>query len=350
MQAWFFDSPDPEQTFERAAQLGRSIGAGGLTLALVGPLGAGKTVFVKGLAEGLGIDPRAVSSPTFVIAQQYPIPIGPEALHHVDLYRLESAVELESIGFDDMLAGGQVLAVEWADRFPEVLGSEFLRIEFEGPSPAEEDAAREGVAWRGRRARVTAHGDDAERILADWAQRIEAERSSCRGGGEGGDRSGGGVSPSRFVREARVLLMLILGIAVFGSNQFALDRRGPGCDSLIELDSDALGTLRVRCAGEEQANERTISGIARLLDGQRVDLNRASVSLLRALPQIGPSRADAIVRARADRAERRFARIEDLSLVPGIGPRTLARVERWLYVGPPDSDSMPSASRGGRDD
>jgi tRNA threonylcarbamoyladenosine biosynthesis protein TsaE len=348
MQAWFFDSPDPEQTFERAAQLGRSIGVGGLTLALVGPLGAGKTVFVKGLAEGLGIDPRAVSSPTFVIAQQYPIPIGPETLHHVDLYRLESAVELESIGFDDMLAGGQVLAVEWADRFPEILGSEFLRIEFDGPSPAEEDAAREGVAWRGRRARVTAHGDDAERILADWAQRIEGERSSCRGGG--GDSSGGGLSASRFVREARVLMMLILGIAVFGSNHFALDRQGPDCDSLIELDSDALGTLRVRCAGEARASDGAISGIARLLDGQRIDLNRASVSLLRALPQIGPSRADAIVRARADRAERRFPRIEDLESVPGIGPRTLARVERWLFVAEPDNDSTLPGSGRGRDD
>jgi tRNA threonylcarbamoyladenosine biosynthesis protein TsaE len=345
MKDWFFDSPDPEQTFERAAELGRSIGAGGLALALVGPLGAGKTVFVKGLAEGLGIDARAVSSPTFVIAQQYPIPVGPEALHHVDLYRLESAVELESIGFDDMLAGGQVLAVEWADRFPEILGSEFLRIEFEGPSPAEEDAAKEGVAWRGRRARVTAHGGDAERVLADWAQRFDAARSSCGGG----DSSGGSVSALRFTHEARVLMMLILGIAVVGSNYIALDQRGPRCDSLIELDSDALGTLRAHCAGAKRSKEIAISGIARLLEGQRIDLNRASVPLLRALPQIGPSRAKAIAGARADRAGRRFSRIDDLESVPGIGPRTLARIERWLYVETPDRGSMKPGTRRGRD-
>ncbi len=89
MKTWFFDSPDPEHTFACGADLGRSIGRDGLVIALVGPLGAGKTVFVKGLADGLGIDARLVSSPTFVIAQQYPIPVGPEALHHVDLYRLE---------------------------------------------------------------------------------------------------------------------------------------------------------------------------------------------------------------------------------------------------------------------
>jgi len=136
MQTWIFDSPDAVHTIEAGAELGRSIGASGLAIALIGPLGAGKTVFVKGLATGLGIDPRVVSSPTFVIAQQYVLPSGPETLHHVDLYRLESSMELESIGFYDMLAPGQVAAVEWADRFPEVLGHEYLSIEFEGPSPS----------------------------------------------------------------------------------------------------------------------------------------------------------------------------------------------------------------------
>ena len=56
MKTWFFDSPDPEHTFACGADLGRSIGHDGLVIALVGPLGAGKTVFVKGLADGLGID------------------------------------------------------------------------------------------------------------------------------------------------------------------------------------------------------------------------------------------------------------------------------------------------------
>lgn len=345
MQAWFFDSPDPEQTFASAAELGRSIGAGGLVLALVGPLGAGKTVFVKGLAEGLGIDPRVVSSPTFVIAQQYPVPSGPEALHHVDLYRLESALELESIGFDDMLGEGQVLAVEWADRFPEVLGSEFLRIEFEGPSPEEEDAAKEGAAWRGRRAQVTAHGDDAERILADWAQRVEGDKPSDARGGS----AGGGASALRFAKEARVLLMLVLGICVFGSNYVELDDWGPRCDSLIEVDADRLGTFHAHCAGLDQATQKEISGIAQLLDGRKIDLNRASVSLLRSLPQIGPTRADAIVLARSIRKNRRFSSIDQLEAVAGIGPKTLARIERWLFVATFDEDSLGLAAGSDRD-
>jgi tRNA threonylcarbamoyladenosine biosynthesis protein TsaE len=98
MQTWAFDSPDAERTLERGVELGRSISAAGLAIELIGPLGAGKTVFVKGLATGLGVDARSVSSPTFVIAQQYRLATGPESLHHVDLYRLESESELESIG------------------------------------------------------------------------------------------------------------------------------------------------------------------------------------------------------------------------------------------------------------
>jgi tRNA threonylcarbamoyladenosine biosynthesis protein TsaE len=339
MQAWFFDSPDPDQTFEYAAALGRSIGAGGLALALVGPLGAGKTVFVKGLARGLGVDPRVVSSPTFVIAQQYPIPTGPEALHHVDLYRLDSADELAAIGFDDMLAAGQVLAVEWADRFPAMLGREVLRIEFEGPSPAEEDAAKEGVVWRGRRARVTASGNDAEQILEDWVQRIDAERDSS---GAAGD-SGGGGSRMGPVREARLVMMLVLGIVAVAWNHVPSDQRGPECTSMVELEADRLGTLRARCASFGRPPARPISGLARLLDGQKIDLNRASGSLLRVLPQIGPSRADAIVRAREGRTQGRFERVEDLESISGIGPKTLARIEHWLFVGTPARPLPPGA-------
>ena len=65
MASWTFVSRDPDETRAIARELGRAIGADGAVLALIGPLGAGKTVFVKGLAEGLGVDPRGVSSPTF---------------------------------------------------------------------------------------------------------------------------------------------------------------------------------------------------------------------------------------------------------------------------------------------
>ncbi len=101
----------------------------GLVVALVGPLGAGKTAFVKGLAEGLGIDPARVASPTFVVASEYPAAAG--RLAHVDCYRVESAAELEAAGFLDLLEPGNLVAVEWADRFREALPGDRLEIEIE---------------------------------------------------------------------------------------------------------------------------------------------------------------------------------------------------------------------------
>ena len=97
-----------------------------------GDLGAGKTVFVKGLACGLGLDPAGVSSPTFVLANQYPCPSG-RALHHVDFYRLASFDELETMGFFDLGGSGAVLAVEWGDRFPDALSADRLEIRLSRP-------------------------------------------------------------------------------------------------------------------------------------------------------------------------------------------------------------------------
>lgn len=79
---------------------------------LSGPLGAGKTAFVRGLAEGLGCDLEGVSSPTFTIVQEY---AGPIRLQHVDLYRLSPA-EVDDLGLDDLLEGA-VMAIEWPDRW-----------------------------------------------------------------------------------------------------------------------------------------------------------------------------------------------------------------------------------------
>ena len=83
-------------------------------VALTGPLGAGKTVLVRGIAEGLGLrDARLVSSPTFVLVQEYP---ADETVYHVDLYRtVRAAEELAGLGLEEMLAEGVVL-IEWADR------------------------------------------------------------------------------------------------------------------------------------------------------------------------------------------------------------------------------------------
>ena len=81
---------------------------------LEGDLGAGKTAFVRGLAEGLGIDPGDVSSPTFTLIHEYRG--GRLTLYHIDLYRV-SPREVDDLGLDDLIVSGGVVAVEWADRW-----------------------------------------------------------------------------------------------------------------------------------------------------------------------------------------------------------------------------------------
>lgn len=114
------------RTAALGVQLARTLRPGAIVL-LSGDLGAGKTAFVRGLAEGLGIDPAAVSSPTFTLVQEYRG--GRLPLYHVDLYRLTPA-EADDIGLDELTEGGGVTAIEWPERstrgFPDAI---LVRIE-----------------------------------------------------------------------------------------------------------------------------------------------------------------------------------------------------------------------------
>jgi len=94
--------------------LARTLAAGSVVL-LSGDLGAGKTAFVKGLAEGLGVDAGEVSSPTFTLIQEYRG--GRLTLFHVDLYRLSDPREIDDLGLEEIAADG-VLAIEWAEKLP----------------------------------------------------------------------------------------------------------------------------------------------------------------------------------------------------------------------------------------
>ena len=108
---------------EETAALGRRMAAavpGGALIAFTGGLGAGKTAFCRGLAEGLGCtDP--VSSPTFAIVNYYR---GPRPMAHFDLYRIHTEADLAAAGFYDYLDAGAVVAAEWSENFADLLALE----------------------------------------------------------------------------------------------------------------------------------------------------------------------------------------------------------------------------------
>jgi tRNA threonylcarbamoyladenosine biosynthesis protein TsaE len=119
------DSSSEDDTRAIAAALAPSLAPGAVVL-LSGDLGAGKTAFVRGLAEGLGVDPGEVTSPTFTLVHEYRG--GRLPLIHVDLYRLDRA-DLDEIGLDQDLALGGVVAVEWAERLSRSIpGATAIRI------------------------------------------------------------------------------------------------------------------------------------------------------------------------------------------------------------------------------
>jgi len=99
---------------------------GGAVVALIGPLGAGKTHLVRAIAEGLGIaDSRVVSSPTFVLIQEYSARVP---IYHFDAYRLQTSAEFLDLGAHEYFEGKGVCLVEWADRVEDVLPKDHFRI------------------------------------------------------------------------------------------------------------------------------------------------------------------------------------------------------------------------------
>ncbi|HWS52391.1 MAG TPA: tRNA (adenosine(37)-N6)-threonylcarbamoyltransferase complex ATPase subunit type 1 TsaE [Microbacterium sp.] len=127
---------------EEMEQLGFRIGEqlqAGDVLILTGPLGAGKTTFTRGLAEGLGVR-GPVQSPTFVIARTHPSLTGRSPLVHVDAYRLGSASELDDLDLD---VARSVVVVEWGRGMAEELADTWWDIELERPVGAGSDDALE---------------------------------------------------------------------------------------------------------------------------------------------------------------------------------------------------------------
>src|SRR5262245_24240295 len=121
MERLVLDLPGPEATHSLGRRLGELLFPGAV-VALTGPLGAGKTFLVRAIAEGLSVpDSRVVSSPTFVLIQEY---AGRLPIYHFDTYRLKSVADFAELGVHEYFQGSGVCLIEWADRVTELLPAE----------------------------------------------------------------------------------------------------------------------------------------------------------------------------------------------------------------------------------
>lgn len=116
----------PEQTWRTGRMLGKLLNAGD-TVCLYGDLGAGKTNFTYGIAQGLDVQERYITSPTYTFVNEYQ---GRVPLYHIDLYRLKEPGELEGIGFEGYLESDGVTVIEWAELAEDELPDEYLSVYF----------------------------------------------------------------------------------------------------------------------------------------------------------------------------------------------------------------------------
>ena len=122
-----YEVNSPEETFSLGEEFAKKA-LPGTVIALIGDLGVGKTVFTKGIAKGLDIKEK-ITSPTFTILESYTD--GRMPLHHVDVYRIGDACEMEEVGFDDCVYSGGITIIEWAGIIEEIIpkGTYCVKIE-----------------------------------------------------------------------------------------------------------------------------------------------------------------------------------------------------------------------------
>ena len=126
-KTWTTVTHSPEETLEVGRKLARQLTPPCVIL-LEGELGAGKTTLTKGIVEGLGAARQEdVTSPTFALVHEY----GAGRVYHVDLYRVESIAELETLGLDDFLGGNAIVLVEWGEKLGRSFEVPALRIRLE---------------------------------------------------------------------------------------------------------------------------------------------------------------------------------------------------------------------------
>jgi tRNA threonylcarbamoyladenosine biosynthesis protein TsaE len=127
MHRFTFTAADETDTARLGAALAQVLPAGAV-VALCGTLGAGKTRLVQAMAENLGIDPRQVVSPTFVLIQEYH---GQKSIYHFDAYRLRDEDEFLALGPDEYFESDGLVLVEWGDRVSDCLPLERVEIHIE---------------------------------------------------------------------------------------------------------------------------------------------------------------------------------------------------------------------------
>jgi tRNA threonylcarbamoyladenosine biosynthesis protein TsaE len=154
---WKVVSPDPAYTEMIGEELGRRLSPGDV-VSLVGELGAGKTVFARGVAEGLGCS--GVSSPSFLIVQEYQ---GRHPVFHCDFYRLSTVQQLEEIGWEEYLGGRGIVLIEWGNLIPEAMPAEFLEVRID---PAEHEDT-------GRRLQFIPRGSRYQALVKELSQKFE---------------------------------------------------------------------------------------------------------------------------------------------------------------------------------
>ena len=167
--SWKLVSTSHRHTDRLGQAIGRAL-RGGETIALYGPLGAGKTALVRGIAQGLGASPTAISSPTFVVIHEYYQ--GRLPLAHVDLYRIRSPRELESTGLIEYFSGQTVTVIEWADKGLAALPQDRIEIALNHRAP------------RSRTIQLSPTGPNSDEVLAlarmQYSKTSKVHRASPR--------------------------------------------------------------------------------------------------------------------------------------------------------------------------
>lgn len=137
-----FHTDSEQETKELGVRLGRSVPSG-TVVSLQGPLGAGKTVIAKGIAEALQIN-EAIVSPTFTLVQEY---VGTMPLHHMDLYRLHGIDDFSGIGGEELLYSDGITLIEWSEKIEDILPPGTVRVKIAIEDNGSRDIMISGVAW-----------------------------------------------------------------------------------------------------------------------------------------------------------------------------------------------------------